>query len=109
MRAYGDKRGKYPLVAIMGMYGQKGREMFLYKLQSQDIDLVSHLTLKDGQAIYRFATETSMISGGFSLVKANIHTGIAYFLTDDAIESEVPEFDTRGVKFDYGRVSKETF
>jgi len=81
-------------------------EMALIKLNDGELDMVKSIKLKPGERIFRYASMATLAGGMKPLIKVNIYTGRAYSLTDDAIEHDHVDFESRGQKLAFLRILK---
>ncbi len=78
-------------------------DMALIQLHPTEQPLVAHIQLKSDERIFRYASKVTLAGKMKPLVKVNIRLGLAYFLTDAAIEDGGVDFESRGLKMAYMR------
>jgi hypothetical protein len=78
----------------------KYNEGILYPLDEFDREYYSHLKLKEGEMLFRYKTERTMIGMGFPLIKINLDKMLVYFL-ENSDDDKNPTFNSRGTKLDY--------
>lgn len=78
----------------------KYNEGILYPLDEFDRKYYSHLKLKEGEMLFRYKTERTMIGMGFPLIKINLDKMLVYFL-ENSDDDKNPTFNSRGTKLDY--------
>lgn len=92
----------HKLVGVMGALNPY-RDWALVSLTNFDKQFTKNVKLKSGERIYR---TVSKLFGMLPLVKVNINTGRAYFLSDRSMSGEIdePEFQTKGEKLQWMRL-----
>lgn len=73
----------------------------LLPLDNYDKVMFENVSLKPGEHIFRYETETTKAGNIRPLIKINIDSGRVYFLVDDPQDIR---FETKGVKTDYLRI-----
>lgn len=72
----------------------------LIELDACDMEWLDteNVKLKEHEACFRITTDNMKIAGLQPMIKISYKTGMAYFLTDNANDMDIPEFEPRGVK-----------
>ena len=102
------------------IYKGKYNEGLLYPLDDFDKEYYSHIPLKSGEKLYRYATERMSLLDKYAvkpfnnvryLIKFNLDKGLIYFMSEDNDPNDDKniQFDTRGTKADYIVIDKERF
>jgi DNA-binding transcriptional MerR regulator len=102
------------------IYNGKYNEGILYPLDDFDKEYYSHIPLKSGEKLYRYATEKMSSLDKYAikpfnnvryLIKFNLDKGLIYFMSEDNDPNDDKNirFDTRGTKADYIVIDKERF
>lgn len=102
------------------IYKGKYNEGILYPLDDFDKEYYSHIALKSGEKLYRYATERMSSLDKYAvkpfnsvryLIKFNLDKGLIYFMSEenDPNDDKNIQFDTRGTKADYIVIDKERF
>ena len=92
-------------VCVFGFKDNKERYMYLPEDEINK-GVFKHLSVKSGEYLVRFITETSSIGHGEApLVKINPSKGSVYFLKDYDTDTEDLEFETKSQKVSFIRTS----
>jgi hypothetical protein len=79
----------------------------LYELDDFDKSITKHIKLKDTERIFRYDSDKTR--GIYKiLIKINLSKGLLYYLTEDCFNGETDdvEFETRGIKVNYLKLSE---
>jgi len=104
---YGEARSMSDeeLKLFTGVFGTKENRFGwnLYDLDSFDKNYYKRVPLKTGERLFRIDSEKTrrIESGAKSLIKVNIDKNLIYFLTEEAVRDDKPEFEPRGFKTVY--------
>lgn len=98
---------KDKVVGVAGFANLK--EMVLVNLDAYDKNLVSRVKLRAGEHIFRYYSHATMAGKMTPLIKVNVVSGLLYFLTDNAVENDLTEFETKGEKVKYLRLVQNSF
>ncbi len=87
--------------SFAGNFGHKlahGCVYTLFEIDEFDKKFCENVKLKETEKLFRFETDKAKRAGQKPLIKINMEKCLAYFLVQD---SELPEFETRGVKMEF--------
>ena len=70
----------------------------LLQLDEYDRRYIADVKLKAGEQIFRYESRGTKAGNMQPLIKVNTHKGHIYFLTPEAIQNDLPQFESRAAR-----------
>ena len=94
---------------IIGQFSWRYKDVWHYadlvELSEFDKEQFRIVGLKEDEKLFRYSTDTTMVTGITPVVKINVKKKLVYFLTDRGVELDCLDFETRGIRL--GRLNFE--